>query len=211
MEKGQISVQTENIFPIIKRYLYSDQEIFLRELVSNAADATAKARTLSTKGELKDDLGDLTIDIILDKKAKTLTIRDRGIGMSEAEIKKYLNEVAFSSAHAFLKKYKDEANIIGNFGLGFYSAFMVAKKVEVKTKSYKKSAKGITWSCKGNPDYTIEPNNKKDRGTEVILHISDDSNEFLDKNRIDELLNKYCKFLTQSNPIWYKDRNYIRR
>lgn len=195
METGNISVQTENIFPIIKQFLYSDQEIFLRELISNATDATSKLNTLSSKGELKGDIGDTTIDIILDEKNKTLTIRDQGIGMSESEVKKYLNQVAFSSATDFIKKYKDEANIIGHFGLGFYSAFMVADKVEVFTKSYKQSAKPVMWSCKGDPKYKIGPAEKKPRGTDIVLHISDDSKEFLEKSRIQGLLDKYCKFL----------------
>jgi molecular chaperone HtpG len=195
MEKGQISVQAENIFPIIKKFLYSDQEIFLRELISNAVDATSKLKTLSLRGDVKDDLGSTTIDIILDSEAKTLTIRDRGIGMTESEVKKYLNQVAFSSAEDFLKKYKDEANIIGHFGLGFYSAFMVADTVDVVTRSYKKSAKAVKWSCDGNPEYQIEFTKKKERGTDIILHISDDSVEFLEKSRIDSLLDKYCKFL----------------
>jgi len=195
MEKGHISVQTENIFPIIKQFLYSDQEIFLRELVSNAVDATSKLQTLSSKGEYKDELGELTIDIKLDDKKKTLTISDRGIGMSEAEVKKYLNQVAFSSATDFLKKYKDDASIIGHFGLGFYSAFMVADKVEVVTKSYKKSAKSVKWVCKGDPEYKIGEGDRKERGTDIILHISDDSKEFLQKDRIQTLLDKYCKFL----------------
>ena len=195
MEKGQISVQTENIFPIIKKFLYSDQEIFLRELISNAIDATTKIKTLSSKGEFKGELGDLTIDILLDEKAKTLTIRDRGLGMSEAEVKKYLNQVAFSSAESFLKKYQDEANIIGHFGLGFYSAFMVADKVEVVTKSYKKSAKAVKWICTGNPEYKIGAGERNFRGTDIILHVGDDSKEFLDKARIQSLLDKYSKFL----------------
>ncbi|MBT8231572.1 MAG: molecular chaperone HtpG [Saprospiraceae bacterium] len=195
MEKGQISVQTENIFPIIKKFLYSDQEIFLRELISNAVDATTKIKTLASKGEFKGEIGDTTIDIILDKEAKTLTIRDRGIGMSEAEVKKYLNQVAFSSAESFLKKYQDDAHIIGHFGLGFYSAFMVADQVEVDTKSYKKSAKAVKWICDGNPEYEIGKGERKERGTDIILHISDDSTEFLEKNRIQSLLDKYSKFL----------------
>ncbi len=195
MEKGQISVQTENIFPIIKKFLYSDQEIFLRELVSNAVDASSKLQTLTSKGEFKGEIGDLIIDIHLDEKNKTLTISDRGIGMSESEVKKYLNQVAFSSAEDFLKKYKDDANIIGHFGLGFYSAFMVADKVEVVTKSYKKSAKSVRWICDGDPQYEIGAGDRKDRGTDIILHISEDSEEFLDKARIQTLLDKYCKFL----------------
>ena len=195
MEKGHISVQTENIFPIIKQFLYSDQEIFLREIVSNAVDATSKLKTLVSKGEISVDVDDLIIDIILDEKAKTLTISDQGIGMSEAEVKKYLNQVAFSSATDFLKKYKDEANIIGHFGLGFYSAFMVADKVEVITKSHKKSAKSVKWICKGDPAYEIGKGDRKARGTDIVLHISDDSKEFLDRARIQTLLDKYCKFL----------------
>jgi len=195
MEKGQISVETENIFPIIKQFLYSDQEIFLRELVSNAVDASSKLKTLAAKGDFKGEIGELIIDIHLDEKNKTLTISDRGIGMSESEVKKYLNQVAFSSAEDFVKKYKDEANIIGHFGLGFYSAFMVADKVEVVTKSYKKSAKSVRWICDGNPQYEIGAGDRKDRGTDIILHISDDSKEFLAKERIQTLLDKYCKFL----------------
>lgn len=195
METGQISVQTENIFPIIKKFLYSDQEIFLRELISNAIDATSKIQTLSRRGEVEGDLGDLTLDIILDEENGTLTIRDRGIGMTEAEVKKFLNQVAFSSAESFLKKYKDDANIIGHFGLGFYSAFMVAEKVEVDTLSYKKTAKAVKWECTGNPEYQISKGGRKERGTDVILHISDDSKEFLDKSRIQQLLDKYSKFL----------------
>lgn len=195
MQKGQISVQTENIFPIIKKFLYSDQEIFLRELVSNAVDATTKLKTLAARGEVNGEIGDLTIEILIDKDAKTLTVRDRGIGMTEQEVKKYLNQVAFSSAEDFLKKYKDDANIIGHFGLGFYSAFMVADKVVVDTKSYKKTPKPVTWICEGNPEYILEKSKKKERGTDVILHISEDSSEFLEKDRIEELLKKYCKFL----------------
>ena len=195
METGQISVQAENIFPIIKKFLYSDQEIFLRELISNAIDATTKIKTLASKGEFKGDLGDLTIDIILDEKAKTLTIRDNGLGMSESEVKKYLNQVAFSSAESFLKKYQDDANIIGHFGLGFYSAFMVADKVEVDTKSYKKSAKSVKWICTGNPEYEIGKGERKERGTDIKLYIGEDSKEFLAKARIQSLLDKYSKFL----------------
>ncbi len=195
MHTGSISVQTENIFPIIKKFLYSDHEIFLRELISNAIDATNKLKTLSSRGEFKGELGDLRIQVILDEDAKTLTIRDRGIGMSEAEVEKYLNQVAFSSAEAFLKKYKDDANIIGHFGLGFYSSFMVADKVEVITKSYKKSPKAVIWTCTGDPEYTMDTHPKKDRGTDIILHIDDENKEFLQKGRVEALLNKYCKFL----------------
>ena len=194
MEKGNISVQAENIFPIIKKFLYSDHDIFLRELVSNAVDATTKVKAIAAKGDLKAELGDTKIEIIADKEAKTLTIKDQGIGMSEAEVKKYLNEVAFSSAEDFMKKFEDES-IIGHFGLGFYSAFMVADKVDVITKSYKKSVKAVKWSCEGDPSFTLEPSKKKDRGTEIVLHIAEDSLEFLEEHRINELLKKYCKFL----------------
>ncbi|MEM1214816.1 MAG: ATP-binding protein, partial [Bacteroidota bacterium] len=195
MKKGNIAVQTENIFPIIKQFLYSDQEIFLRELISNAVDATTKLKTLAAKGEKTGELGDLTIEILLDKEAKTLTIRDRGIGMTEEEVEKYLNQVAFSSAQEFLDKYKDEANIIGHFGLGFYSAFMVADKVEAVTKSYQADSQGVTWSCEGDPSYELTENDKTERGTDIVLHISEDSTEYLEESRIEELLNKYCKFL----------------
>ena len=195
MQKGNISVQTENIFPIIKKFLYSDTEIFLRELVSNAVDATTKLKTLSSKGVMKDELGDLTIDIILNEDAKTLTIRDRGIGMTEEEVKKYLNQVAFSSAQEFLEQYQNESSIIGHFGLGFYSAFMVANKVEVVTKSWKEDADAVRWVCEGDPTYAIEETEKEHRGTDVILHIAEDSEEFLEKSRIQQLLDKYCGFL----------------
>jgi len=194
MEKGNISVQAENIFPIIKKFLYSDHDIFLRELVSNAVDATTKAKAIAAKGDLKGDLGETQIEILIDKEEKTLTIKDRGIGMSEAEVKKYLNEVAFSSAEDFMKKFENES-IIGHFGLGFYSAFMVADKVDVITKSYKKTVKAVKWTCKGDPTFTLEQHPKKERGTEIVLHISEDSTEFLEDNRISELLNKYCQFL----------------
>lgn len=196
MQKGTISVQTENIFPIIKQYLYSDQEIFLRELISNAVDATTKLKALAARGEVQGELGDLTIEILLDKEAKTLTIRDKGIGMTEEEVQKYLNQVAFSSAQEFLDKYKnDTGNIIGHFGLGFYSAFMVANQVEAITKSYKPDSQGVTWSCDGSPEYTITENDKTSRGTDIVLHISDDASEYLEAHRIEELLQKYCRFL----------------
>jgi molecular chaperone HtpG len=195
MQRGTISVQTENIFPIIKKFLYSDQEIFLRELVSNAVDATNKLKVLASKGEFTGELGNLSIEIILDAEAKTLTIRDKGIGMNEEEVLKYLNQVAFSSASEFMEKYKDEASIIGHFGLGFYSAFMVAKKVEVVTLSHKEKSQGVTWICEGNPSYELLENDKTARGTDIVLHISDDSAEFLSESRIGELLDKYCKFL----------------
>jgi len=194
MAKGKISVQTENIFPIIKQFLYSDQEIFLRELISNAVDATSKLRTLSSKGVFKGEMGDLKIEIVLDEAAKTITIKDKGIGMNEEEVKKYLNQVAFSSAEEFIEKYKGENSIIGHFGLGFYSAFMVADKVEVTTKSYQ-GGDAAMWICEGNPEYTIKKGKKEDRGTDIVLHVSDDSKEFLDKARIQGLLDKYCKFL----------------
>lgn len=195
MTKGNISVQTENIFPIIKQFLYSDQEIFLRELVSNAVDASTKLKTLASKGEFKGELGDLTIEILLDKEAKTLTIRDKGIGMNDEEAMKYLNQVAFSSAQEFLDKYKGEANIIGHFGLGFYSAFMVAERVEVVTKSWRENSPAVVWSCDGNPEYSIAPAEKTERGTDIILHISKDAEEYLENDKIQGLLDKYCKFL----------------
>ncbi|MCH2046875.1 MAG: molecular chaperone HtpG, partial [Saprospiraceae bacterium] len=194
MQKGQISVQTENIFPIIKKFLYSDHEIFLRELIANATDATTKMQTLARRGEYNQELGDTNIQIILDEDAKTLTIRDRGIGMSEEEVMKYLNQVAFSSAKEFLDKYQEDASIIGHFGLGFYSAFMVAKKVDVCTKSYTDTP-AVKWSCTGDPEYTLESIEKAERGTDIVLHIADDSEEFLQNHRIQELLDKYCKFL----------------
>jgi molecular chaperone HtpG len=195
MTKGNISVQTENIFPIIKKFLYSDHEIFLRELISNAIDATSKLSAIAGSGELDSDLGDLTIHVTVDKKAGTITISDRGIGMTEAEVKKYLNQLALSSAEEFVKKYQGKTNIIGHFGLGFYSAFMVADKVEVITKTYKKTPKAVRWICEGNPEYEMEENDRKDRGTDIILHISNDSKEFLEKDRIESLLKKYCSFL----------------
>ncbi|MBK7409429.1 MAG: molecular chaperone HtpG [Saprospirales bacterium] len=195
MEKGQISVQTENIFPIIKKFLYSDHEIFLRELISNAIDATNKLKTLSTKGDFKGELGDLTIQVLLDPGNKTLTIRDRGIGMTEEEVKKYLNQVAFSSASEFLEKYKEDTSIIGHFGLGFYSAFMVADRVEAISRSYQEKATPVTWSCEGNPEYSLETNEKEDRGTDIVLHINAENEEFLQEGRIEGLLEKYCKFL----------------
>ncbi len=195
MQKGNISVQAENIFPIIKKFLYSEHDIFLRELISNAVDATNKLKTLSAKGEFKGKIGDDTIEVIVDKKKKTITFRDKGIGLTEAEAIKYLNQVAFSSAEDFLKKYKDDgANIIGHFGMGFYSAFMVAEKVEVISKSYKRAA-AIKWTCEGDPSYTIEKSDKKERGTDIILHIAKDSKKFLEEQEIESLLMKYCRFL----------------
>lgn len=196
MQKGKIGVTTENIFPIIKKFLYSDHEIFLRELISNAVDATQKMKKLASMGDFQGDLGDLTINVELDKKKKTLTIKDRGLGMTAEEIDKYINQIAFSSADEFLKKFKDQATIIGKFGLGFYSAFMVAKKVEIITRSYKEDAQAVKWSCDGSPEFTIEEIDKDDRGTDIMLHIEEeDSKEFLEENRIDELLKKYCSFL----------------
>lgn len=193
--KGSISVQTENIFPIIKKFLYSDQEIFLRELISNAIDATSKLKVLASKGEFKGELGDLTIDISVNKKAKTITISDKGIGMTKEEVEKYLNQVAFSSAQEFIDKYKEDANIIGHFGLGFYSAFMVAGKVDVSTLSYKDGSEAVKWSCDGEPEYTISTVKKTTRGTEITLHISPDAEEYLEDSKIQGLLDKYCRFL----------------
>jgi molecular chaperone HtpG len=196
MQQGNIGVTTENIFPVIKKFLYSDHEIFLREMVSNAVDATQKLKTLAQKGDFKGEMGDLTIHIKLDKDAKTITISDRGIGMTAEEIDKYINQIAFSGVTDFLDKYKDEANaIIGHFGLGFYSSFMVSDKVEIITRSYKDDAKAVKWTCDGSPAYTIEEVEKADRGSDIVLHISDDCKEFLEKNRIDQLLGKYCRFM----------------
>ena len=197
IKKGNINVETENIFPIIKKFLYSDHEIFLRELVSNAVDATQKLKALSSMGEFKGEMGDITIDIEFDKDKKTISIIDRGIGMTEEEVDKYINQIAFSSAEEFLEKFKgiDEASIIGHFGLGFYSAFMVADRVDLITKSWKEGAKAVKWSCDGSPEYTIEEVEKEERGTEIILHIAEDSLEFVDETRILELLKKYGKFL----------------
>lgn len=196
MQKGKIDVKTENIFPIIKKFLYSDHEIFLRELISNAIDATQKMKTLASVGEYKGELGDMTITVKHDKKKKTLVISDRGVGMTGEEIKKYINQIAFSSAEDFLERYKDKANaIIGHFGLGFYSSFMVAEKVEIFTKSYQEGSQGVKWTCDGSPRYTLEDIEKEDAGTDVVLYIADDSKEFLEENRILDLLKKYCKFL----------------
>ncbi|MBN2668679.1 MAG: molecular chaperone HtpG [Bacteroidales bacterium] len=194
MTTGKINVTTENIFPVIKQFLYSDQEIFLRELISNAVDATQKLKTLSSVGEFEGEIGDTTIEVKIDKDKKTLTISDKGIGMNKSEIDRYINQIAFSSAENFVKKYKDKASVIGHFGLGFYSAFMVAEKVEIVSQSYKK-AKTVHWECDGSPEYQLDETDKKDRGTDIILHISDDANEYLEEYRIKELLNKYCRFL----------------
>lgn len=194
MQKGTISVQTENIFPIIKKFLYSDHEIFLRELVSNAVDATTKLQVLAQRGEVKGEIGDTYIEVILKPEEKQLIIRDRGVGMTEEEVLKYLNQIAFSSASEFLEKYKD-SSIIGNFGLGFYSAFMVADQVDVVTRSWKEGAEPVKWSCDGNPEFTIEKIEKADRGTDIILHINEENKDFLEKFKIEGLLEKYCKFL----------------
>lgn len=196
MQKGNIGVTTENIFPVIKKFLYSDHDIFLREMVSNAVDATQKLKTLSTTGDFKGELGDLSVRVSLDEKAGTLTISDRGIGMTAEEIEKYINQIAFSGVNDFLEKYQDKAEaIIGHFGLGFYSSFMVAKKVEIITKSYKEGSKAVKWSCDGSPEYTLEDAEKEDRGSDIVLYIDDDCKEFLQKSKIEELLNKYCKFM----------------
>ena len=196
MQKGNIGVTTENIFPVIKKFLYSDHEIFLRELVSNAVDATQKLKTLKERGDFKGELGNLAVKVQLDKENGTLTISDNGIGMTEEEIDKYINQIAFSGVTDFLDKYKDNANaIIGHFGLGFYSAFMVSKKVEIITKSYKDDAKAVKWSCDGSPAYEIEDTEKAERGTDIVLYIDDDAKEFLETSKIESLLNKYCKFM----------------
>ena len=196
MQTGKIGVTSENLFPIIKKFLYSDHDIFLREIISNAVDATQKLKTLASKGEYKGDISNLRIEVKLDSKAKTITVSDSGIGMTKEEIEKYINEIAFSGANDFLEKYKNDANaIIGHFGLGFYSAFMVSEKVEIVTKSYKEEAKAVKWSCKGNPDYTIEETGKEAVGTDIIMHLNKDSELFIDESKILEILEKYCKFL----------------
>ena len=220
MQSGKINVNTENIFPIIKKFLYSDHEIFLRELVSNATDATQKLKTLAAIGEMKGELGDLKIELIINKDEKTITISDRGIGMSGEEVEKYINQIAFSGAEEFVEKYKDTPDsnaIIGHFGLGFYSSFMVASHVDIITRSYKSSddADAVKWSCDGSPEFTLEPSSRKDRGTDIVLHIAEDSLEFLEEARIRTLLTKYCKFLpvaiyfegeqiNQTEPAWTK-------
>ena len=196
MQKGNIGVTTENIFPVIKKFLYSDHEIFLREMVSNAVDATQKMKTLAEKGEFKGELGDLTVRVNFDADKGTITISDHGIGMTEEEIDKYINQIAFSGVTDFLEKYKDNANnIIGHFGLGFYSSFMVSKKVEIVTKSYKEGSKAVKWSCDGSPAYEIDDAEREQHGSDIILYIDDDCKEFLDKNKLEGLLNKYCKFM----------------
>ena len=217
MQKGQIRVQTENIFPIIKKFLYSDHDIFLRELIANAVDATQKLKAYSSAGEAKGELGELRIDVILDKEAKTLTIADRGIGMTAEEVDKYINQVAFSSAEEFLAKYKgqNEANIIGHFGLGFYSGFMVSEKVQLSTLSYKENSEAVVWECDGSPEFTLQPTEKKERGTSITLFINEESQEFLDAAKIKGILDKFCKFLpvpiffeenqiNNTNPAWVK-------
>jgi molecular chaperone HtpG len=218
MSAGKINVQTENIFPIIKKFLYSDHEIFLRELVANAVDATGKLKTLTSIGENKTELGDLFVEVIIDKEAKTLTIRDRGIGMTSEEVEKYINQIAFSGAEEFVNKYKDqtEGNLIGKFGLGFYSSFMVSDKVEIYSRSFKALENdAIRWSCDGSPEYNMVADTKSDRGTDIILHINEDSVEFLEEARIKNLLDKYCRFLpvtvrfagndiNNTSPAWVK-------
>jgi molecular chaperone HtpG len=196
MQKGRIGVTTEDIFPIIKKFLYSDHEIFLRELISNAVDATQKLRTLSNLGELKGDVGDLTIRVKVDKKKKTITVTDQGVGMTSEEVEKYINQIAFSSANDFLEKYKNQENaIIGHFGLGFYSSFMVSDKVEIYTRSFVEGAKAVKWECDGSPEYSLDEIDRDTRGTEIILHLDKDSKEFLEDQKIEELLKKYCRFL----------------
>lgn len=196
MQKGNIGVTTENIFPVIKKFLYSDHEIFLREMISNAVDATQKMKTMAERGEFKGELGDLTVRISLDKEAGTLTISDRGIGMTEEEIDRYINQIAFSGVNDFLDKYKDNANaIIGHFGLGFYSSFMVSDRVDIITRSWKEGSKAVKWTCDGSPEFEISETERDSRGSDIVLHISEDCKEFLEKNKIEELLNKYCKFM----------------
>ena len=191
MQKGRINVTSENIFPIIKKFLYSDHEIFLRELISNAVDASQKLKTLASVGEFKGEIGDLTIRLKLDKKAKTITVSDSGIGMTEEEIEKYINQIAFSGAEEFLAKYKDKTDaIIGHFGLGFYSSFMVSEKVEIITRSYQEGAKAVRWSCDGSPEFSIEDANREQRGTDIVLHINKESEEFLEEHRLNEMLKK---------------------
>ena len=209
-EKGNISIHTENIFPIIKKFLYSDHEIFLRELVSNAVDATQKIKQLTSVGEYQGELGDLTVEVSFDEKKKTITVSDKGIGMTADEIKKYINQIAFSGAAEFLEKYKDkgdEQQIIGHFGLGFYSAFMVADKVEINTLSHQKGASAAKWVCDGSTEFEITAGKRKERGTDIILHINEDSKEFLDKFRIQGILDKYCKFLPVEIKFGEKDES----
>ena len=196
MSKGNIGVTSDNIFPVIKKFLYSDHEIFLRELISNAVDATQKLKTLSSVGEVKGDLGDLRVRVSIDKNKKTLTVSDHGIGMTAEEVDKYINQIAFSGAEEFVNKYKDKTEaIIGHFGLGFYSAFMVSKKVEIFSQSYQEDAKAVHWSCEGDPEYTMEDTIKAERGTDIVLHIDDEFSQYLEDATIEGLLKKYCKFL----------------
>lgn len=206
MQKGSIRVQTENIFPIIKKFLYSEHDIFIRELVSNAVDATQKLKTLSSIGEAKGEMGDLRIDIIIDKEKGTLTIADKGVGMTGEEVDKYINQVAFSGAEEFLDKYKgqNENNIIGHFGLGFYSSFMVSEKVEIITKSYKEDAKAVRWECDGSPEFSLEETEKADRGTSIVMYLNEESKEFLETERVSTVLQKFCKFLPV--PIYFEDK-----
>ncbi|MDQ6762782.1 MAG: molecular chaperone HtpG [Bacteroidota bacterium] len=210
MQKGSIRVQTENIFPIIKKFLYSDHEIFIRELVSNAVDATQKLGTLSSIGEAKGDVGNIDITVTVDKEKKTITIADKGVGMTEEEVDKYINQVAFSGAEEFLEKYKgkNEANIIGHFGLGFYSSFMVSERVEIITKSFREDAKAVRWECDGSPEFTLEETEKESRGTDIILHINEESKEFLEPERVRHILEKFCKFLPV--PIMFVDANEVK-
>lgn len=214
MQKGKIGVSTDNIFPVIKKFLYSDHEIFLRELVSNAVDATQKLRTLSSIGEFKGELGELKVTISIDKENGTLTVSDRGIGMTADDIDRYINQIAFSGAEEFLKKYKDTANsIIGHFGLGFYSAFMVSKKVEIRSLSWQEGAKAVAWTCDGSPEYEMQEIEKADRGTDIVLYIDDDDKQFLEKSTIDGLLRKYCRFLpvpvVSGKEQEWKDGKYV--
>lgn len=206
MQKGTIRVQTENIFPIIKKFLYSDHDIFLRELISNAVDATQKLKTLSSIGEAKGELGELKIEVRLDADKKTITIADRGVGMTAEEVEKYINQVAFSGAEEFVKKYKgqNENNIIGKFGLGFYSAFMVSDRVEIFTKSFREGAKAVRWECDGSPEYSLEETEKADRGTEIVLHINEESKEFLEEHRVEAVLRRFCRFLPV--PIFFEPK-----
>lgn len=214
MQKGTIGVTTENIFPVIKKFLYSDHEIFLRELVSNAVDATQKIRTLSSFGEFKGELGTLDVRVTVDKEAGTLTVSDRGIGMTAEDVDKYINQIAFSGAEEFLNKYKDTAaNIIGHFGLGFYSAFMVAKKVVIDSLSWKDGAEAVRWECDGSPEYSMGKGERTERGTDIILYIDDESKEFLEQQRVDLLLRKYCRFLPvpviSGKEMEYKDGQWV--
>ncbi len=214
MQKGHIGVTTENIFPVIKKFLYSDNEIFLRELVSNAIDATSKLKTLASFGDFKGELGDMRVEVKIDKEAGTLTVSDHGIGMTEEDIERYINQIAFSGAEEFVNKYKDTAtSIIGHFGLGFYSAFMVSSKVEIRSLSYKDGSEAVHWECDGSPEFTMEPCDKSTRGTEIILHIDDDNKEYLEQARIDTLLKKYCRFLpvpvVSGKEQEWKDGKYV--